>query len=311
MRLFRRRRNHAFLFGAGASFGSEAGVHVPPLGNKLYEQLKGILRVAPEIEPEVEALFSTNFEQGMDELMRRKSWTQQSFQQDLARYFVQFEPGPSNYYRRLVRIFGTGRVNTLLASLNYDILLERSMELEGVTYNHIITRDHPHRSLPIYKLHGSCNIVPDPPAQIRGILIDLDLPNFPLGERAEGVGGDRVKSLTRTELLQWLEEEDTLVPCVAMYAASKMMRDHATPFIRLQRGWASAIHNMEALFIIGVRMALHDRHIWDPISSFKGKIYWVSPHAEEALDWGRDHGLRIEHFAKDFGSFVARYDLAF
>lgn len=303
---------HAFLFGAGASFGSGDCIpERPPLGNQLFDKLEPTLRVAGEIDEDVKKLFRKNFEAGMDELLKRKSWVLQSFQQDLARYIAQFEPGAKNHYRQLEQIMRAKRIGCLLSTLNYDILLERSLELAGIPYNHLISPPPPGHSFAVYKLHGSCNIVPNPSTQFRGLLLDVRAHEAPPGTTVGGVAGDDVKSLSRTDLYQWLDEEDTLVPCLAMYHASKLIRDHARPFNVLQEQWAQAFHGSEALFIIGVRLVLHDTHIWDPISRYKGKIYWISRDATDALAWAKSHGLDMVHFAQDFSSFIPAYDSSF
>lgn len=299
---------HSFLFGAGASHGSgRCEPEAPPLGNQLYDKLEPTLRVAKEVDDDVKELFRQDFEAGMDELLKRKSWVYQWFQQDLARYIAQFEPRPGNHYRELIQIFKNKRAGTLLSTLNYDLLLERAIELAGHSYHHLISEPFTVGSYPVYKLHGSCNIVPDPPMQIRGILINVDLANAPPGVTVGGVGGHELMSLDRPALMKWLDEEDSLVPCIAAYHASKNIRDHGTSFKHLRAHWASEIHNTEAIFIIGVRLVLHDTHIWEPISKYKGKVYWVSRDPKPALDWAKTHGVDMEHFATDFNTFIPAY----
>jgi len=304
---------HAFLFGAGASYGSGRCEPEPaPLGNQLYDKLEPTLRVAKEVDEDVKELFGKDFEAGMEELLKRKSWVLQYFQQDLARYIAQFEPLPGNLYLQLIQLFKQKRVGTLLSTLNYDILLERSVELSGHSYSHLISPPPLGKTYPVYKLHGSCNMVPVPDFQMKGnFLIDVFAHNVPPGAAVSGVAGDRVKSLGRTELEQWLDHEETLVPCIAAYHSSKLIRDHAAPFKWLQQRWAQEIHLTEAMFIVGVRLVPPDTHIWEPISKYKGKIYWVGPDPEPALGWAKAHGLDMEHFAVDFKSFIPLYDAAF
>jgi hypothetical protein len=203
------------------------------------------------------------------------------------------------------------RSNPVLSTLNYDLLLEDSLELSGHSYNHVISGSPPDNSIPVYKLHGSCNIVPDIPGSIRGMILNVDLHNAPPGVDVSGVDGAQLKTLDRRSLMAWLDKEDTLVPCIAAYHASKNIRDHGMPFKHLQSHWGAAIHRTEALFIIGVRLVLHDTHLWEPISKYKGKVYWVSRDPGPALAWAQVHGVDMAHFATDFKSFIPSYVRAF
>jgi hypothetical protein len=65
------------------------------------------------------------------------------------------------------------------------------------------------------------------------------------------------------------------------------------------------------MFIVGVRLVLHDTHIWEPLSKYKGKIYWISRDPTPALDWADTHGVDMEHFATDFHSFIPEYNKRF
>jgi hypothetical protein len=303
---------HGFLFGAGASYCSgRCEPERPPLGNQLYDKLEPTLRVAKEVDDDVKELFRKDFEAGMDELLKRKSWVYQSFQQDLARYIAQFEPGPGNHYRELIQIFKNKGAFTLLSTLNYDLLLERAIVLAGHQYTHMLSEPWTPGSFPVYKLHGSCNIVPVLQVPLQGFVLDVRLTDAPPGTTVSGVAGDELRTLDRVDLMKWLDEEDTLVPCVAAYHASKNIRDHGAPFEYLRAHWAKDIHNTEAMFIVGVRLVLHDTHIWEPLSKYKGKIYWISRDPTPALDWADTHGVDMEHFATDFHSFIPEYNKRF
>ena len=302
---------HHFLFGAGASaFSGRCEPTNPPTGDKLFAALEGSLRCAKEIPGDIRALFAPEFEAGMDAFWRARPELMQSFQQDMAKYFLQFGPTPSNHYVELIRILGSKRIAVNLATLNYDLLIERSIESLGLRYHHPFGPPVPD-AIPVFKLHGSCNIVPDlGGGSISGILIDTGPPPEP-GITVSGVGGGAAKTLTVTEMYDFLHSEQTLVPCVAMYHATKSIHDCFGPITRIRNFWRESLKTTERLFVIGTRFVPHDKHIWDPIGAFSGELCWVSPDASEAETWAKSRGLKFTHYARTFEEFIPRYNRDF
>lgn len=298
---------HHFLFGAGASaFSGRCEPTNPPTGDKLFAALEGSLRCVKEIPNDIRALFAPEFEVGMDALWRTRPELMQSFLQDMAKYFLQFVPTPSNHYIELIRLLGSKKVVVNLATLNYDLLIERSIETLGMKYHHPLGPPVPN-AIPVLKLHGSCNIVPDlGVGSISGILINLGPPPGP-GITVTGIGGDMAKSLPVNEMYDFLHPEQTLVPCVAMYHKTKSIRDCPSAINRIQSTWRESLKTTERLFVIGTRFVQHDTHIWESIAAFPGELCWVSPEASEAEEWAKGHGLKFMHYAKTFEEFIPRY----
>lgn len=302
---------HHFLFGAGASaFSGRCDPTSPPTGDKLFAALEEGLRCANEIPDDIRPLFTPDFELGMDALWRARPELMQSFLQDMAKYFLQFGPTPGNHYAELIRILGSKRIAVNLATLNYDLLIERSIEMLGMKYHHPLGPPV-QNAIPVFKLHGSCNIVPDlGGGTISGILIDLGPPPEP-GITVAGVGGDMVKSLSVNEMYDFLHPEQTLVPCVAMYHKTKSIRDCPSAITRIQNIWQESLKTTERLFVIGTRFVPHDTHIWDSIGAFPGELCWVSPDASEVEAWAKGRGLKFTHYAKTFEEFIPQYNRDF
>ena len=300
-------RHHHFLFGAGASaFSGPCWPHRPPLGAGLFAELKPLLRCAPSIEAGLEAMFKTDFEEAMDFLWRSNGALVQSFQQDLARYFLRFHPSHGNYYKTLLALLYAKKRRALLSTLNYDLLIERSLQQLGLRATHGFDKTPAYRVL-VLKLHGSCNLIPDMgPTTITDISIDTGPPPPP-GQRHVGVGGFPLKSATLAEMRAFLHARQTVVPSIAIYHRSKAVRDCPQGVERIQNFWKGALRDASKLFIIGVRLVEHDHHIWDAIAACNTEIFWVSPDAAAAKRWARSNDARLVHVCNSFKDFIPYY----
>lgn len=296
---------HHFLFGAGASaFSGGCDPKPPPLGNKLFADLKGTLRCKDHIPIEIQTLFQQDFEAGMDALWQARPGLIQSFLQDMAKYFLQFKPHSSNYYVQFLRIMLRKPVAVNIATLNYDMLIEHSIEMLGLCYQHPIEL-RKKATLPVFKLHGSCNIVPD--VNITGMTLVVP-PSAEPGVVVGGIGGARVKSLSISDMHHFLHDQQTAVPLLAMYHKDKPVRDCPDVITQMQAMWAATLNNSEKLFVIGTRLVTHDTHIWDPIANFKGELCWVSPDVTEARAWALEHDLKFVEYATTIKEFLVRYE---
>jgi hypothetical protein len=145
---------HVFLFGAGASFGSD-GNHLhkngllPPLGKDLYSLLRDApeLKYWNEVPPDIAEMFlSGPFETAMAALDGCEGGAQKSFRRDLelSLFFSRYRPEASNLYWKLAhKIAGALKEGWSGAAitLNYERLLEESCmrnlvftTVKGVTY---------------------------------------------------------------------------------------------------------------------------------------------------------------------------------
>ncbi|MGI8884299.1 MAG: hypothetical protein ACR2IA_08645, partial [Pyrinomonadaceae bacterium] len=138
---------HVFLFGAGASYGSDAKDlrdHLPPLGNKLYLKLKVApgLKYWKTIPPDVEKLFldQTNhtFEEAMEALDNIDD--QRTFDisrdRELAIFFSRYKLTQTSLYLKLAgkiaRKLKTDSWSGVAVTLNYERLLEEAFKFSNV-----------------------------------------------------------------------------------------------------------------------------------------------------------------------------------
>lgn len=218
-----------FLFGAGASaFSGECTPRNPPLGNKLFSELQRCGGVAATVTGELAEIFNRNFEDGMAEFRRAREVETTAFQRDLAKYFATFSPGNNNHYITLIRTLGEIKRPSVLATLNYDLLLEIAICRTGntVSYSGLPV---PGGNVPVLKLHGSCNFLPDlAPRQFQGIGFDLS------AAPGASVLSAPIRVADAPEVIEFCAREDSIAPAIALYAKGKGVM-YCPDFVRQQQ----------------------------------------------------------------------------
>jgi hypothetical protein len=270
-----------FLFGAGASHGSgPCAPKMPPLGGRVFEELQELGGEAANVDDDLAAVFSRDFEKGMDHFYRDRKTRVSALLREMAAYFAQFEPLSGNFYVELLTTLKKARRKATFATLNYDVILELAVRASGLR-----TAYHgfpvPPDNVPILKIHGSCNFWPDPAAvQFRGIVFDA----------APGCDGPILEAPMRiarssAEILRWCEHEDSIAPALALYARSKSVL-YCPMFIEKQRSdWLTAVARATAVYVIGVRVHTSDHHVWDPLATTRAPIYYVGRQRDAFIDW--------------------------
>ena len=286
---------YIFLFGAGASFGSD-GNHfykkgkLPPLGNNLFRKLSTdkSLKTWSSLPKDIKNLFeSKTFEEAMDYLDSTNEWAQGSFERDLDlfRYFCKFSPQPSNLYWKLARLISKkikgDSWSGAIVTLNYDRLIEESLMknyvftvVKGVTFyddnlpplkdSQLFEVCYPHGACQFFLgqnwFQGEGNIVFGPDARVEqkaGVNHILKKQNIP-------IACDRKQ-----------------IPMICRYQSNKRPSVN-NYFIDLQQERAEIIfQEAESITIVGVYCSCEtDHHIWDALARAKAKIHYLEPSQE-------------------------------
>jgi hypothetical protein len=289
---------HVFLFGAGASFGSD-GKHLykkgllPPLGNHLYQKL----REDPELKhweiipPEIEEVFLTRtFEEGMEALDRDENDVKNAFSRDveLSLFFSKYRPLPSNHYWKLSRKIARRLKNTgwtgAAITLNYERLLEESFMrnevftvVKGVTYyddNLPPLRDD--QLFEICYPHGGCQFFIAQSwfddSKGKGHIV------FGETARVEGnIGANHLLKPTNIPIAC----RDHHIPLICRYHPSKRASVN-NYFIDTQKDRTKElIINSEIVTIVGVQcLYQNDEYIWNPLSDTEAFLVYVEPNTE-------------------------------
>ncbi len=285
-----------FLFGAGASYGSDT-LGTPPLGPGLFDELQ---RFNPDGWGTIAGKIATEFRSDFEEAMKLiASHALAPLQRAMAAYFFQFTPRTSNLYFELAnRITGAEGWLGAACTLNYERLLELSLFRNGIQP---FSGDPPADSigLELCLPHGCCHIFCD---SVKGVAGEVTFDGFSI--QTDGpvtVVGDRGEH--RTRILQ-----DSFPPVMSFFEPNKRTTTGRS-FIETQRArWRELAANADVVLIIGVRVRPHDDHIWDPIADAEARlVYCGGPTgASEYRSWaaatrlGRSDRVLEGYFREEF-----------
>jgi hypothetical protein len=270
-----------FLFGAGASHGSGPCYPAPPpLGKEFFAALAKEGGVAGSVSTELTALFSADFEAGMDLFWKERNTDTTAFLREMAKYFARFEPLPGNCYSKLLDILGGTRKKAVLVTTNYDLLIEHAITRAGLKTSYADLPPPP-GNVPVLKIHGSCHFLPAlRPRQFSGISFDLS------ASEGGSIIETGVSLATSTqEILDFCGTEDAIAPALAMYSPSKRVL-YCQEFVKAQQeAWVQAANRASRIFIVGLRVHVVDEHIWGVLAGCTAPLYYVGFEPNEFAAW--------------------------
>ncbi len=266
----------SLIFGAGASYGSEAkGVPTPPQGDYLFGELEKLNGAYSRLPEEIKHEFrEKGFEQGMLVVPNDCSIIN-PLQKELALYLSAFKPSEKNVYVKLFRMLG-GLVNEIhLMTLNYDLLIEQSLAISGAKY----VRYGVHEGeVSLLKVHGSSNFVPDVGENFLGGMTAVNCGSF--------IRTDRMDFLNNhNDIQHWCDSPKSafLSPMMCMYNKEKRAVINKEMLETLKSDFNKAVTESETVVIVGVKYVQHDHHIWDAILDSKADVIVVDPKPDEEL----------------------------
>ncbi len=256
-----------FLFGAGASYGSiDVNPYPPPLGIDLFLRLKGFeSRLWSRFPPEIENLFNSNFERGMEEIWNKYSTYTADLMQSLGKYFSRFSIGEENLYYKFINSLkeDDNIQDCLFSTLIYDCLIEGGLLKNGYKLNYFPEYSQNDNVIPILKLHGSCNF----------IIAQLQASNIRFSKGIVFEGG--VKSIHPSHVNSYFSGNSSLPPVMSIYAKSKPLQVSPEVIKHIQQEWQQNIQKTKKIIVIGVSPNIEDHHIWDFITKTQAKLFYV------------------------------------
>ena len=61
------------------------------------------------------------------------------------------------------------------------------------------------------------------------------------------------------------------------------------------------------VFVVGVKVTEEDAHVWNPLRSSRGSLFYVGPEPEPFLQWAQEHRRRdAYHLADSFEEALPR-----
>ncbi len=271
-----------FLFGAGASFGSEnCYPEPPPLGNGpngLFKKLQKRGGFASSVASPLADLFINNFEEGMAEFYSTHKRQTSAFLREMSLYFSVFEPLEGNLYRELIRAIASTKHQVVFATTNYDLLIEHSIRQLGYKVSYCAL-PVPRNNYSVLKIHCSCNFLPDLGGfSLRGVYIDTT--------NASAVESS-IKPAYPSEVIKFCNEEDSLAPAIAMYAKGKEVKFCSNFVLEQQKFWRESVYKAKKIFVIGLRVHVEDTHIWQVLATSKAQLLYIGGNKED--DKGKEH----------------------
>jgi len=295
-----------FLFGAGASYGSQADG--PPIGSQLFDALRHFNPTGwGQLPADMANLFRGDFERGMARVAETNSHAMPILQRAMAAFFFGFVPRMSSLYIRLAQRIRHHHWHGAIATLNYERLLELSLLHYGL--QPIVGQAVGAGQIELCLPHGCCHLfcegvrASSDGVSFSGVGVTFDGPVVAIADAAEfqrRINGDAV-------------------PPVMSYFEPQKTTSAGVSFIRSQRArWEELASQANTIAIVGVKVRPRDSHIWLPIANSAARIvYCAGPTAgDEFRTWAAasrpgkgDHVLE-GYFAEEFDSLCYEMGLA-
>jgi hypothetical protein len=256
----------AFLFGAGASFGSDVQ-GTPPLGPGLFDDLR---RLRPDswgtITGTLAEHFRSNFEDTLNEVPQTALGP---LQRAMAAYFFEFTPRPSNLYVALARrIASLPGWSGAACTLNYERMLEMSFLAAGL--RPFVAQPRTSATQVGFELcfpHGCCHWFCDadaiharPGVYFRAMAVQFNT-------RRVSVISDPQQH--RDRILH------NAIPPVMSYFEPMKRTTAGHLFIEEQRArWRALALAAATIVIVGVRVRPHDEHVWAPVAASTARVVY-------------------------------------
>ncbi len=284
-----------FLFGAGASYGSDTS-STPPLGADLF---KALVRFNPDgwgaLSSSLQSSFNEDFELAMRSLQPH---TIPPLQRAMAAFFFQFAPTPTNLYFNIAKRVKEKNWGGAFCTLNYERLLEQSLLAAGVQPFVGAQPSTPH-AVELCLPHGCCHLFCDSVVGNAGA-VSFDAFNV--------CTDGPVSVITDAQNHRRRISNDAFPPVMSYFEPEKRTTAGAS-FISGQRArWEKLAITSSKIIIVGVRVREHDNHIWGPIAASMAPVVYCggASDMEEFRNWSlaRRAGSRSLYFDTYFrGSF--------
>lgn len=255
------------LFGAGASFGSgDVQPRTPPLGADLFTALQKLYPTWRSIPENAAVAFSEDFEGGMHRVIEHYGFAIGPLMQEMAIFFSIFgipQDGDNRYVNLLHSL--AGQSDIVWSTLNYDCLLESAASRldRAIAYFNDPMRDD--STVPIWKLHGSCNFRVGNIKATRGVKFS--------GTGVVFEGG--IEPIQPSEVKNHYGGNTALYPAMALYAAGKPISMSPRVIQDAQGRWADHVNGSDKVLTIGVNPNPADIHVWDPIAMSPALVGFV------------------------------------
>lgn len=260
-----------FIFGAGASFGSD-NQKTPPLTIKLYSSLVDFDKNKctfpnktgwSNIPEELISLFEYDFEKGMENYINRYPGKITPLKRQMGLFFFNFTYNKdTNLYVKLVKRLKMHKPSFI--TLNYDKLLPSALHENGFRIS-IQPFIQVHQGTELCFPHGNCTFF------CEGAFKSVPGTIFK-NVRTSG----RLKIISEgAEYYKRIMTDEQ--PPVISYLEPNKMSPFGYNIIESQRSrYRTLIESASVIVIIGLKLREYENHIWKPIKESKADLIYCS-----------------------------------
>lgn len=284
-------RDIVFLFGAGASYGAGGIIpENPPLGFQLYDELEKIYPGTwGSLPSDFIDTFKVNFEDGMGLVHDKFGHIISQLMREMAIYFIQFRPYPGkSLYCKLIRYLKETEIikSVLFSTLNYECSFEYSLLSQNIKIDYFNNKNE---GVPIWKLHGSCNMFSESLHVGQGI-------SYGTGIAFEG----GIKAyMNYNEVIEECLVKSGLAPVMCLFMKGKPLQVSPSSIKYIQEEWSKQVLNTKAIFCIGVNPLPEDAHIWDYLSKTQADLYFIGDQ-KRFDEWSKNHRKNKSVFLSNY-----------
>jgi hypothetical protein len=269
-------RDIVILFGAGASHGA-CYVHpeAPPLGAGLYDALAVLYPNAWGSESHLGKLYGQRFRHDFELAMFQNvlpsepSLSLLESHRHIASFFARYSlsGGGRDVYTRLVSELSAEELlpRVTLASLNYDCLLEHAISDLGLVFDYMLEDLSSEGSIPLAKIHGSCNFITPDLSSMRAHLTNANASSIECS----------ITPLPTHQLQDCLQRKFSrhgpdYFPVLGLYSPDKPSIVAPAKLQHLRNILAQRIRRATAVILVGLKPnTQRDPHLWEPIEQTK------------------------------------------
>ncbi|HDK6186631.1 TPA: hypothetical protein ACNVU1_003314 [Klebsiella variicola] len=295
------------IFGAGASWDSEIAAMknngmTPPLGDYLFSKLDALNGATSRLDENTKKVFiEDGYEAGMERLPP-SSGTLFPILKESACFLSSFTPSPENAYTRLFNRLKNNITKITIATLNYDMLIEKSLMDLSINMSYICEDDY--NGAKVIKFHGSSNLVPVIPqgVNISGVTMTSDKGVFLETDSVEFLRGHE-------DIVRWCNNprNESLCPIMCLYNKEKRVLVSKRAVNEIQEKLSHSIEQSKEIILVGVKYISHDTHLWDLVFKSQCHVVIVDPYpSDELIDILKQNGNETTIIEKGFYESVNR-----
>lgn len=296
------------IFGAGASYGSD-NYNMPPLGSSLFFELQKFNHDGwGSINGNLAEIFVNDFEAGMVKVSEINSHALPVLQRAMAFYFFRFHLNlrKSNLYVKLAKLIANNYWNGALVTLNYELLLEMSLLYAGLQI--YIGKPENSNQLELCYPHGCCHLFCE---SVKGSAGGVSFDGY--GVSTTG----KIKRVVDPKEHKERIRKDAFPPVMSYFEPKKRCSSGMNLIKNQRERLKNLILNASNIVLIGIRVRIHDNHIWDYLSQTNARLVYCSGDsaAKEFDCWknefriGRDDLALHGYFADSFGQICQNVEL--